>query len=68
MIRSGLSDVTWQHGDTATCCGCRATITYKTDRANSYWEHPNRYPYCHHKKCRHAGDIGPGRPLRGATK
>lgn len=59
---------TWQHGDQATCCGCREIITYKTDRATDYWEHPNRYPYCRHPTCRHertADRLGPGRPLRG---
>lgn len=37
----------YKHGDTATCGNCGEMITRKLDRANPYWEHANRYPYCH---------------------
>lgn len=36
----------YKHGETATCMHCGEVITRRLDRANPYWEHPNRYPNC----------------------
>lgn len=44
----------------ATCQNCGKAITHKTDRANPYWEHPNKYPYCKGAD----GQIGKANPAK----
>lgn len=49
------------HGDQAVCSRCWEIITYRSDRATPYWEHPNRFPYCRNVNDP-AADPGPAEP------